>query len=64
MIKERFLSESTSFDPVKKLELKVCKTAAKKNKVSMPDRVLQMSDDANLWRKIAIISSSRAIDLK
>ena len=66
MIKERFLSESTikPFDPVKKLQLKVCKTAAKKNKVNMPDRVLQLSDDANLWRKIPIISSSRAFDLE
>ena len=66
MIKERFLSESTikPFDPIKKLQLKVCKTAVKKNKVNMPDRGLQMSDDANLWRIIAIVSSSRAIDLK
>ena len=66
MIKEMFLSKSTikPFDPVKKLQLKVCKTAAKKNKVNMPDRVLQLSDEANFWRKIAIISSSRAFDLE
>ena len=64
MIKERLHPESTTkvFDPVKKFLLNVFKNAAKKNKVKMPDRVLQLSDDANLWRKIAIISAARQID--
>ena len=50
------------FDPIKKVKLKTFKSCNAKTKVKLKDRTIQLSEDANLWRRWAIISSSRDVD--
>ena len=50
------------FEPVKKVMLKTFKKEGRTNKVKLKECEIQLGNDANLWRKIAIISASREID--
>ena len=65
MIHERMNKENpiNVFEPVKKVMLKKFKKEGRTNKVKFKEREIQLGDDANLWRKIAIISASREIDI-
>ena len=62
--KERLRTDSTVgiFDPTNKVKLKTFKSCNAKTKVKLKDRTIQLSVDANLWRRWAIISSSRVVD--
>ena len=64
MIEERLKPNSVVkvFDPVKKLLLNTLKKASKTNHIKLKDREIRLGDDANIWRKIAIVSNSRDID--
>ena len=64
MIKERLQKDSILpvFSSIKKVMIKTFKRGRSKKRIQLQDRVIQLSDDANLWRKIALISSSREFD--
>ena len=63
MIKEQPQPDSTVgiFAPVKKLQLN-CFKKHLKAPVKLKNRIVQLGDDANIGRKMAIISKSREID--
>ena len=64
MIKERLQKDSILpvFSSIKKVMIKTFKRGRSKKRIQLQDRVIQLPDDANLWRKIALIPSSREFD--
>ena len=50
------------FAPVKKLQLNCFKKHLGKKPVKLKDRIVQLGDDANICRKMAITSKSMEID--
>lgn len=64
MIKERLQPHSIVriFAPVKRLQLNFFQKYLRKTLVKLRDHIVQLGDDANFWRKVAIISKSREID--
>ena len=64
MIKERLQPDSVAriFAPVKKLQLNCFNKNFRKTPAKLKDPVVQLGGDANIWRKMAIISKSREID--
>ena len=64
MIKEQLQHDSTVGinAPVKKLQLNCFKKNLRKTPVKLKDRIVQLEGDANICRKIAIISKSTEID--
>ena len=64
MVKERLQPDSTVgiFARVKKQQLNCFKKHLRKTPDKMKDRIVQLGDDANIWRKMGVISKSREID--
>ena len=63
MIKEQLQLDGTVgiFVPVKKLQLNCFKKHLRKTPIKLKDNIVQVRDDANIWKKVTIISKSRKI---
>ena len=65
-IAQRLQVDSTVniFDPLKKANVKTCKSANKKTKTKVHDRVVQLQENCNLFARCALIQGKRDIDMK